>query len=108
MKSFTNTNIKEARKWNKRKKLREDQLETVSGGTSEEFYELKAFIDEHDPDAPTSDEIDVMRWLRTKSGIKFEYLYVNRGDNYNNFTLLGGRKIGNGELMAMLRENFPD
>ena len=90
------------------KKLSEHQLEAVSGGTTEEFNELKAFINEHDPEAHVADEIDAMRWLRTKSGIKFEYLYVNRGDNYNNFTLLGGRRIGNGELMAMLHERFPD
>lgn len=96
-------------KMNEKKKLNEQELVYVNGGTAEEYAELKGFIKAHDPGAVIHNEFDIMDWLVTKTGIRFSYLKVDSGDDYNEFQLKGSyNRIDNDELMAMLRERFPD
>ena len=83
-----------------------DNLENVSGGCEWETNELRAFIKKHDPDYRAESELDVLRWLRKKSGIEFSYLYASDQNIFNKFTLSDGTTIYHDTLMAMLKERF--
>ena len=89
------------------KKVFDQQLEDVSGGTREQTKELKDFIKKHDPDFTILNDLDVMRWLQRNSGIKFQSISVDN-EKRNLYRLRDNCMISHSEVMSMLRDLWPE
>ena len=84
-----------------------EQLGQVTGGNAQEYEELKAFINKIDPEYEVDGLKSVMLWISNNSGIEFDTIATSmQGPNY--FILDNNKRITQSELMAMLREKFPD
>ena len=84
-----------------------EQLGQVTGGNAQEYEELKAFINKIDPKYEVDGLKSVMLWISNNSGIEFDTIATSmKGPNF--FILDNNKRITQSELMAMLREKFPD
>ena len=90
------------------KELDQEQLKEISGGDFDECVELKDFIGIHDPMYPINKTLDIVNWLKEKSGLQIKKISTFTGKKHNYYTLSDGMMITQTELMTLLKEKFPE